>query len=62
MAEEGPIVPSTSAPLAQGLSGSGQVLTDAVLQTQRETIGVTTVIAEELKEIKAVMCNINYDV
>lgn len=38
--------------------GSGRVLTEAVLQTQRDTINAITVIADELKQIRVVLCDI----
>lgn len=48
--DEGPAVQSTSAPRTRGASGA-RVLTDAVLQNQRELIN-------ELKEIKQVLMNV----
>ncbi|KAA0703738.1 C-type lectin domain family 10 member A [Triplophysa tibetana] len=39
--------PSTSAPRPHGTGGSGHVLTEAVLQTQRDIIDTITVIADE---------------
>lgn len=63
MAEEGPAVLSTSAPRAHGAFGSGQVLTDGILQTQMDTIGAITVIADKLKEavmrIISIVCEIS---
>ena len=44
--EERPIVPSTSASPVHGASLSGQVLTKAVLQTQKGAIHANTVIAD----------------
>lgn len=39
-------------------AGSGRVLTEAVLQTQRDTINAITVIADELKQIRVVLGDI----
>lgn len=50
MGEEGPAVPSTSAPRTSGASGA-RVLTAAVLQNQQELIN-------ELRDIKQVLVNI----
>lgn len=57
-AVECPEVPSTSVPRPHGMDGSGRVLTEAVLQTQRHTINAITVIADELKQIRVVLCDI----
>lgn len=40
-----------------GTDGSGGVLTEAVLQTHRDTIDAITVIADEFKQIRVVLCN-----
>ena len=42
-----------------GTPGSGRVLTDAVLQTQRDTISAINVIADELKGLRVVLCEIS---
>ena len=55
---ECPEVPSRSASRPHGTVGSGRVLTDAVLQTQRDTIDAITVIADELKQIRVVLGDI----
>lgn len=57
-AMEFPEVPSTSASRPYGTAGSGRVLTEAVLQTQRDTINAITVIADELKQIRVVLGDI----
>lgn len=57
-AMEFPEVPSTSASRLYGTAGSGRVLTEAVLQTQRDTINAITVIADELKQIRVVLGDI----
>ncbi|XP_059367785.1 nuclear apoptosis-inducing factor 1-like isoform X2 [Carassius carassius] len=57
-AMEFPEVPSTSASRLYGTAGSGRVLTEAVLQTQRDTINAVTVIADELKQIRVVLGDI----
>lgn len=54
-AMECPEVPSTSVSRPHGTGGSGRVLTDAVLQTQRDTINAITVIADELQQIRVVL-------
>lgn len=51
-----PEVPSTSAQRPHGTGG--RVLTEAVLQTQKDTIDAITIISDELKEIRAVLCDI----
>lgn len=51
-------VHSMSAPRPHGTGGSGHVLTEGVLQTQRDTTDAITVIADELKQIKVVLCDI----
>ncbi|KAA0713068.1 hypothetical protein E1301_Tti008621 [Triplophysa tibetana] len=57
-AMEFPEVPSTSASRPYGTAGSGRMLTEAVLQTQRDTINAITVIADELKQIRVVLGDI----
>ena len=50
-------VPGHSASRAHGTSGC--VLTDAVLQTQRETIAAINCVTDELKQIRMVLCDIS---
>lgn len=45
----------SSAPSASGTSKSGRVLTDAVLQLQRETINAVNGVADELRQMREVM-------
>ncbi|XP_041843329.1 nuclear apoptosis-inducing factor 1-like [Melanotaenia boesemani] len=47
--------PTTSAPRAHGTAGGGRVLTDAVLQTQRDTIDAVKEIRDELHQIRHVI-------
>lgn len=53
---EGLAVPSTSASRAHGAT-SGRVLTDTVLQTQRDTISAINEVRDELQQIRTVMSN-----
>ncbi|CAJ1053435.1 nuclear apoptosis-inducing factor 1-like [Xyrichtys novacula] len=66
--EEEEVLPSTSGTLAAGPSvpstpsesrvrRGGQVLTDTVLQTQRDTIGAIREVREELAQIRIVLQN-----
>ncbi|XP_049913336.1 t-SNARE domain-containing protein 1-like [Epinephelus moara] len=48
---------STSASRAHGAPGSGRVLTDTVLQTQRDTISAINEVRDELQQIRTVMSN-----
>lgn len=50
-------VPSTNVSCVHDASVCGLVLTDAVPQAQRDTIHAKIMTAHELKEIRAVMCN-----
>lgn len=50
--------PSTSASRTHGMGGSGRVLTDGVPETQRDTTDALKVIADELKKISVVLCDI----
>ena len=52
---EGLAVPSTSVSRAHGTPKSGRVLTDTVLQTQRDTISAINEVRDELKQIRIVM-------
>lgn len=54
----GPAVPSTSASRAHGAPRSGRVLTGAVLQTQRDTIGAINEVRNELRQLNRAMNNI----
>ncbi|XP_052464238.1 uncharacterized protein LOC128021224 [Carassius gibelio] len=50
--------PSTSASRTHCMGGSGRVLTDGVPETQRDTTDALKVIADELKKISVVLCDI----
>ena len=58
-----PGVSNTAAPAAasapRASTGQGHVLTDAVLETQREMIQAANNVCDELKQIKNVMSEIN---
>ena len=51
----GPSFPST--PSGSRVRGGGQVLTETVLQTQRDTIGAIREVREELAQIRTVLQN-----
>ena len=64
--DEAPGVSNAAAPAAAAASalrastsGQGRVLTDAVLETQREMIQAVNNVCDELKQIKNVMSEIN---